>query len=88
MENDKKEFKKYYTDEDLLEIKAWYDRHKADIPETLQLNAATFYKDLRGTVESYFMVYETHGLNPALSGHYYQLYLIRNKLREMGLVND
>lgn len=78
-------FKKNYTKEDIAEIADWFRRHRAELPATLQLNAATFYKDLPDTVKTYFEVYEMFGDVPTFSGQYHQLYLIRKKLEEDGI---
>lgn len=78
-------YKKKYTSEDIHEIAEWFKRHATEMPDTLQLDAATFYCDLKKTVESYFSIFEIHGSNPTFSGQLHQLFLIRKRLEDMGI---
>ena len=55
------------------------------MPDTLQLDAATYYKNLKNTVKTYFEVFDLYGSNPTFSGQYHQLWLIKAKLEEMGI---
>ena len=43
-------FKKNYTPEDIKSIHDWFVAHKEQMPDTLQLDAATYYNDLKNTV--------------------------------------
>ena len=78
-------YKKEYTPEDIKSIHDWFEAHKAQMPDQLQLDAATFYKDLKDTVNTYFEVFDLFGSNPTFSGQYHQLWLIKAKLEEMGI---
>lgn len=78
-------FKKNYTPEDIKSIHNWFEAHKEQMPDTLQLDAATYYKNLKNTVKTYFEVFDLYGSNPTFSGQYHQLWLIKAKLEEMGI---
>ena len=78
-------FKKNYTPEDIKSIHDWFEAHKEQMPDTLQLDAATYYKNLKSTVKTYFEVFDLYGSNPTFSGQYHQLWLIKAKLEEMGI---
>jgi hypothetical protein len=86
MEQEKKNtYQRKYPREEVAAIKAWFDRHDAELPETLQLDDATRYLHLKTTVAAYFEVYGIHGDNPTFSGQIHQLFLIRQRLEEMGI---
>ncbi len=78
-------FKKKYTQEEIAELHGWFVRHAAELPETLQLNAATRYMRLKETVAELFGVYKLHGDNPTFAGQIYQLFLIRERLEADGI---
>ncbi len=78
-------YKRIYTPDESKEIRQWYDRHTAELPQTLELNAATRYNNLPKTVATYFEIYSMHGDNPTFSGQMHQLYLIRQRLEELGI---
>lgn len=78
-------YKKNYTKEDIQGIHDWFEAHKDQLPDQLQLDAATFYTDLKDTVATYFEVFDLFGSNQTFSGQYHQLWLIKAKLEEMGI---
>jgi len=78
-------YKKKYTKQDMDELRAWFKRHEAELPQTLELDAATQLHDLKRTVASYLEVYDIHGDNPTFSGQMHHLFLIRARLEEMGI---
>ncbi len=78
-------FKKLYTPEEVAEAKAWFERYSSELPETLQLNAATHYLDLKKALGVFFSVYEAQGNNPTFGGQISQIFLIRQRLEEMGI---
>lgn len=81
--SDSTTFKKQYLQADLKEIREWFDAHEAELPDTLQLDKATYYKSLKSTVKTYLEIIHLHGDNPTYSGQIHQLFLIREKLQEM-----
>lgn len=82
------EYKKKFTVAEMRALADWYQRHAAELPETLQLDAATFYTDLRFTLDGFFKVYGLHGEKPSFSGEIYQLFLIKKRLVELGMPDD
>ncbi|GAY29472.1 hypothetical protein IMSAGC014_01581 [Bacteroidaceae bacterium] len=78
-------YKKNYTKEDMLEIASWFKRHAAEIPMRVELDRATVYENMPETLAAYFEVYDIHGDNPTFSGQMHQLFLLRRRLREMGI---
>lgn len=82
------EYKKKYTVREMQELAGWFQRHAAELPDTLQLDDAAFYSDLRFTVEGFFSVYEQHGEKPSFSGEIYQLFRIKERLVELGIADD
>ncbi len=78
-------FKKLYTAEEIAEARAWFESHSSELPEPLQLNAATHYRDLKKALDVFFKVYEAKGDNPTFGGQISQIFLIRQRLQEMGI---
>lgn len=80
-------YKKKYMPEDMAELHAWFEQHDAELPKSLQLDKATNITDLKKAVSAYFEVYDIHGSNPTFSGQMHHLFLIRQRLQEMGIGN-
>lgn len=79
------EYKPLYTQKETEELSVWYRRHWQEIPDTLVLDAATRFLNLKKTIESLFAVYDLHNQHPAFGGHIYQLWKIQQKLQEKGI---
>lgn len=73
-------FKKHYTQADLKEVCDWFEAHETELPDSLQLDKATYYKSLKSTVKTYRELVKLHGDNPTFSGQFHQLFLIREKI--------
>lgn len=80
-------FKPQYTQADIDEIKAWYERHADQLPTEFVLNDSTRYLNLPSTLKTYFEIWDIHHDNPTFSGQIYQLFLIREKLIADGLTD-
>ena len=48
------EYKKHFTDQEIEEVCNWFKTHFDQLPETLQLDNATYIRDFKHTVELYF----------------------------------
>lgn len=81
-------YKPHYTREDIDEIAAWFRRHAAELPLRVELDSATVYENLPETLAAYFEVYDIHGDNQTFSGQMHQIFLLRKRLREMGIGAD
>lgn len=82
------EYKKQFTREEINELAGWYRKHWQELPETLQLDDATRFLQLRQTIQSIFSVYDLHSEHKAFSGHIYQLWKIQRALQEQGIGNE
>ena len=71
------EFKKHFSDDELKQLVGWFEEHMERLPDSLQLDRATFIKDLKHTVKLYFDVVKLHKDNPTYSGQIYLLYQIK-----------
>lgn len=78
-------FKRTYTPEDLHELKAWYEKHEAELPEEVQLDSATRWTSIKTAVKAYLELCESQGDNPTFSGQLCQLYTLRECLIKMGV---
>ncbi len=81
-------YKYRYSKEDMNDIIAWFRRHADELPRHVELDAATVYENLPETLTAYLEVYEIYGDNPTFSGQLHQLFLLRQRLREMGIGVD
>ena len=79
------DYKSIFSKEELKELTDWFNERKDKLPETLQVDDATFVKDLRQTVDYYLRLVELYHNKRAFSGQLYLLERIRKKLIELGL---
>ena len=71
-----------HTLEEVDELKAWFESHKNDIPQTMQINSSAYTPDLPETLsmlfEQAYICYE----NPKMQGCIWLLKTIRKNLEE------
>lgn len=79
------DYKSIFSKEELKELTDWFKERKDKLPETLQVDEATFVKDLRQTVDYYLRLVELYHDKRAFSGQLYLLERIRKKLIELEL---
>ena len=79
------DYKSIFSKEELNELTDWFNERKDKLPETLQVDDATFVKDLRQTVDYYLRLVELYHDKRAFSGQLYFLERIRKKMIELGL---
>lgn len=80
-------YKKQYTTEEIGELITWFEAHFDRLPESLQVDKATFIKDIKKTVKLYFDIARQHINNPTYSGQINHLFQIKEALTTQGLVN-
>lgn len=78
------DYKSIFSKEELKELTDWFKERQDKLPETLQVDDATFVRDLRLTVEFYLRLVELYQDKSAFSGQLYLLERIRKKLIELG----
>lgn len=71
---------KIYTREELAELEAWFKSIK--LPESLQLDKATFIPDVRETLDRLVLQAEINCDNPKMQGPIYLLERLKAKLEE------
>ena len=71
---------KLYTHEELLELEEWFK--KIDLPESIQLDKATYIPDLKDTINRLFVQAEINYENPKMQGAIYLLERLKAKLEE------
>ncbi len=82
------EFKKTYTEEEIEELIAWFEKNDDKLPESLYVDNATFIKELRYTVHLYFPLVRERRESICFSGQVFFLFKIRKKLMEMGIGSE
>lgn len=71
---------KIYTREELAELEAWFKG--IQLPESLQLDKATFIPDVRETLDRLVLQAEINCDNPKMQGPIYLLERLKAKLEE------
>lgn len=71
---------KLYTHEELLELEEWFKQ--IDLPESIQLDKATYIPDLKDTINRLFVQAEINYENPKMQGAIYLLERLKAKLEE------
>ena len=71
---------KIYTREELAELEAWFK--DIQLPESLQLDKATFIPDVRETPDRLVLQAEINCDNPKMQGPIYLLERLKAKLEE------
>lgn len=71
---------KIYTREELAELEAWFK--SIQLPESLQLDKATFILDVRETLDRLVLQAEINCDNPKMQGPIYLLERLKAKLEE------
>ena len=71
---------KIYTREELAELEAWFK--DIQLPESLQLDKATFIPDVRETLDRLVLQAEINCDNPKMQGSIYLLERLKAKLEE------
>lgn len=71
---------KIYTREELAELEAWFK--SIQLPESLQLDKATFIPDVRETLDRLVLQAEINCDNPKMQGPIYLLERLKTKLEE------
>lgn len=80
------EYKKQYSHEELEEILNWFEKNMDKLPASLQLNKATYIKDLPKTVHQYFDLIKQQKDNPTYSGQIHHLFEMRDAVLQ--IIND
>ena len=79
------DYKSIFSKEELNELTDWFKERLDALPESLQVDDATFVRDLRQTVEYYLRLVELYHDKRTFSGQLYLLERIRKKLIDLGL---
>ena len=74
------EYKKIYAPDELADIIKWTKENMHRLPESLQLDAATFIPDLHTTMETYIEICEAHAENPTYGAQIRHIFMMRDKL--------
>ncbi len=82
------EYKKIYTQEEIDEITAWFETHKDELPEKLNVDKATHMPDFRRTVQNYIDIAREHRDNATYSGQIYFLFRMRDAVKAECHIND
>lgn len=78
-------YKTEYKEEEMQELFEWFEKHKEQLPKTLQIDDATSTSDLPRTVNSFIRLLKGLKLTPSNAGYVAHLMLIRQRLREEGI---
>ena len=81
-------FKAEYEASELQELFEWFEKHMEQLPRELQLDDATYTRDLPRTVRSYVHLLQNMRRTISQGGYVAHLMLIRERLRDEGLIKD
>lgn len=76
------EYKKHYSEEEINDVRTWFETHKDHLPDTLQMDKATFIKNLNHTVSLYLDIAEKHKDNETYAAQIHHLFMMRDAIRE------
>ncbi len=82
------EYKKLYSQEEIDEITAWFESHKDQLPESLDVDKATHMSNFRQTVSSYIDIARLHRENATYSGQIYFLFQMREAVKAACHIDD
>lgn len=82
------DFKPHYSVDEMASLAAWYEKHRGDLPATLQTAAAVQYTNLPATVRTLLEIYDLHAADPAFAGQIYHLWQIKDALVAQGFPED
>lgn len=74
------EYKKEYTQEELLELRSWYKEHLNELPASFRMSEFNYIEDLKDTAKTIIAILGKKGMGVAFSGHLYQFFVLRDKL--------
>lgn len=77
------DYKKHYTNEELDELISWFDSHKEHLPKSLQMDKATYIKDLDKTLKLYLEIEKRHKDNDTYGGQIYHMFMMRDAIRAL-----
>ncbi|MBQ2459848.1 MAG: hypothetical protein II505_04160 [Bacteroidaceae bacterium] len=80
-----KTFKTKYSPAELDELFAWFDSRMDRLPESLQVDEATYSANVLETVSAYIRTIKNCELTVSLNGYVSQLMLIRERLKQEGV---
>lgn len=76
------EKKRTHTIEEINELKAWFDDHASQLPQTMQIDSSAYTADLQETISMLFeQAYICHE-NPKMQGCIWLLQKIKKNLEE------
>lgn len=76
------DYKEKYTKQEIEELIGWFKEHEHELPQTLQIDKATFTPDLQRTVHILLEQGLMYVENPTFYGTIRMLFLIKSKLEE------
>jgi len=76
------EYKTRYSHGELEELRQWFVAHKDELPRSFEMSSYNFIKDMDMTVETIIIILSKPNKSVAFSGHYHQLFVLRDKLAE------
>ena len=77
------EYKKIYTPEELDDLTQWITEKMPLMPESLQVDEATYIADLKTTAGYYLEIIELHRENRTYGGQIRLLFKVRERLQEI-----
>lgn len=74
------EYKRKISSQDMTEIISWFKDHEKDIPNSIQLDAATKIADVHKYISTLIEIYKLHHDIKAFNGQLYHLWVIKQKI--------
>ena len=82
------EKKKTHTNEEILELNAWFESVAEKLPETMQIDKSTYTPNLKRTVDILLEQIHIFHKNSKMQGAILILKKIKNKIEEMNTINS
>lgn len=73
------------SQEDIESLRLWFQEYEAEFPKSMDLLPGVVINDVATTIKRYFSVYDYTKGESIFRGQISHLYLIKEKLQEMGI---
>lgn len=77
------EFKKQYSDEEIEEIKKWFKDNEARLPQSLQLDSATYLPNFKKTLSYYIDIVDHLKTKETYAAQIHHLFKMRDAIENL-----
>lgn len=76
------EYKQLFSKDEIDAVVEWFNNHKDQMPESLQVDKATYLPDFPRTVNNYIDIAHVHYQNPTYSGQIFFLFKLQEAMKK------